>query len=59
MTPPRLVAFDLDGTLTRGQTCLGVIADKLGFASEMAIWERARTDAEITRARRAIRLQQY
>ena len=40
----RLVAFDLDGTLTRGQTCMEAIADALGFADQMATWEQARTN---------------
>jgi hypothetical protein len=32
----RLVAFDLDSTLTRGQTCMEAIADALGFADTPA-----------------------
>jgi phosphoserine phosphatase len=44
MTPPKLVAFDLDGTLTRGPTCLEAVADRLGFAAELARWDRTRWD---------------
>ncbi|MGP3918964.1 transposase [Nonomuraea sp. 10N515B] len=47
----RLVAFDLDGTLTRGQTCLEAIADAFGFAAQMSVWEQARTEQELTAAR--------
>ena len=47
----RLVAFDLDGTLTRGQTCMEAIADAFGFADQMAAWEQARTEQELTAAR--------
>jgi phosphoserine phosphatase len=50
----RLVAFDLDGTLTRGRTCMEAIAAALGFADQMAIWEQARTEQEITAARLGI-----
>jgi phosphoserine phosphatase len=50
----RLVAFDLDGTLTRGQTCLEAIADAFGFAAQMSVWEKARTELEITAARRGV-----
>jgi phosphoserine phosphatase len=47
----RLVAFDLDGTLTRGLTCMEAIADALGFADQMAAWEQSRTEQELTVAR--------
>ena len=47
----RLVAFDLDGTLTRGRTCMEAIAGALGFAGQMATWEQARTERELTAAR--------
>lgn len=50
-TGVRLVAFDLDGTLTRGQTCMEAIADAFGFAAQMAVWERTRTEQELTAAR--------
>lgn len=46
-----LVAFDLDGTLTRGRTCMEAIAAAFGFADQMATWEQARTDQELTTAR--------
>jgi HAD superfamily phosphoserine phosphatase-like hydrolase len=47
----RLVAFDLDGTLTRGQTCLEAIADAFGFAAQTSVWQRARTEQELITAR--------
>jgi phosphoserine phosphatase len=47
----RLVAFDLDGTLTRGQTCMEAIADAFGFAAQMSVWERSRTEQELIAAR--------
>jgi HAD superfamily phosphoserine phosphatase-like hydrolase len=47
----RLVAFDLDGTLTRGLTCMEAIADALGFADQMAAWEQSRTEQELIAAR--------
>ncbi|MGN9907192.1 HAD family hydrolase [Phytohabitans sp. LJ34] len=47
----RLVAFDLDGTLTRGQTCLEAIADTFGFAAQTSVWEQARTEQELIAAR--------
>ncbi len=47
----RLVAFDLDGTLTRGQTCMEAIASAFGFAAQMSVWEQARTDQELITAR--------
>jgi phosphoserine phosphatase len=47
----RLVAFDLDGTLTRGQTCMEAIADAFGFAAQMSVWEQARTEQELITAR--------
>jgi phosphoserine phosphatase len=47
----RLVAFDLDGTLTRGLTCMEAIADALGFADQMSAWEQARTEQELIAAR--------
>ena len=42
----RLVAFDLDGTLTRGQTCLEALAHAFGFADQTPVWEQARTEQE-------------
>ena len=50
----RLVAFDLDGTLTRGQTCMEAIADAFGFAAQMSVWEQSRTEQELTAARLGI-----
>lgn len=47
----RLVAFDLDGTLTRGRTCMEAIAAEFGFADQMAAWEQAHTDQELITAR--------
>jgi phosphoserine phosphatase len=47
----RLVAFDLDGTLTRGRTCMEAIADAFGFADQMAGWEQSRTEQELITAR--------
>ena len=51
----RLVAFDLDGTLTRGRSCLEAIADALGFAAQMSLFERASSEEEIIAARHEIR----
>jgi HAD superfamily phosphoserine phosphatase-like hydrolase len=50
----RLVAFDLDGTLTRGQTCMEAIADAFGFATQMSVWEQSRTEQELIAARLGI-----
>ncbi|MFB9905784.1 HAD family hydrolase [Allokutzneria oryzae] len=47
----RLVAFDLDGTLTRGRTCLETAAEAFGFADRMPGWQRSRTEREIAAAR--------
>jgi HAD superfamily phosphoserine phosphatase-like hydrolase len=49
-----MVAFDLDGTLTRGN-CLETLAGRFGFAEQMARWEQATTDNEIVEARSALR----
>jgi phosphoserine phosphatase len=38
--PPRLVAFDVDGTLLRGRTICERIADGLGELGEMLEFER-------------------
>ncbi|GAA1835470.1 hypothetical protein GCM10009682_62050 [Luedemannella flava] len=51
MSGIRLVAFDLDGTLTRGRTCLEALVDAYGFAGQTPVWERARTEEEIVAAR--------
>ncbi|MEV0129301.1 HAD-IB family phosphatase [Dactylosporangium sp. NPDC050688] len=50
----RLVAFDLDGTLTRGPTCLEATAARHGFAEQMAVWEQARGEAAIIEVRAAV-----
>jgi phosphoserine phosphatase len=50
----RLVAFDLDGTLTRGQTCMEAIAEAFGFAAQMSVWEQSRTEQELIAARLGI-----
>lgn len=50
----RLVAFDLDGTLTRGRTCMEAIADAFGFAAQMARWEQARTDQDLIAVRQGL-----
>ncbi|MEV4516740.1 HAD-IB family phosphatase [Dactylosporangium sp. NPDC049525] len=50
----RLVAFDLDGTLTRGPTCLEATAARHGFADRMAVWEQARGDDAIVEVRDAV-----
>ncbi|MFI6236911.1 HAD family hydrolase [Micromonospora sp. NPDC050784] len=47
----RLVAFDLDGTLIRGQTCMEAIADAFGFAAQMSVWEQSRTEQDLIAAR--------
>ena len=47
----RLVAFDVDGTLIRPNTCCEMIARPLGRLSRMREFEQLRTVAEITAAR--------
>jgi HAD superfamily phosphoserine phosphatase-like hydrolase len=50
----RLVAFDLDGTLVRGETCVEAIARRIGRSDECAAFERldAKRDVEaVTTAR--------
>lgn len=47
----RLVAFDLDGTLTRGQTCMEAVAGAFGFAAQMSVWEQSRTEQDLIAAR--------
>lgn len=47
----RLVAFDLDGTLTRGPTCLEAAATAYGFVDRLPGWQRSRTEAETAAAR--------
>jgi HAD superfamily phosphoserine phosphatase-like hydrolase len=51
----RLVAFDLDGTLTRGPTCLEATAARNGFADRAAVWEQqAHGDDAIAEIRDAV-----
>jgi HAD superfamily phosphoserine phosphatase-like hydrolase len=38
--PIQLVAFDLDGTLVRGETCVEAIARRIGRSEECAAFER-------------------
>ena len=45
MTVIRLVAFDLDGTLVRGDTVCEVIARRLGHLDHMRVLETEATDA--------------
>jgi phosphoserine phosphatase len=47
----RLVAFDLDGTITRGQTVCEAIACRLGRSDRMRELERSRDVHELTAAR--------
>lgn len=47
----RLVAFDLDGTLTRGNTCMQAVAAGCGFAEKVLEWERARTERDLVEMR--------
>lgn len=51
-TIPRLVAFDVDGTLIRGETICECIARHLGKAEEMKVIEELSSVAEIAAARR-------
>ena len=53
----RLVAFDLDGTLLRGETCVQAIARAIGRLDECAAFERlSMRDLEgVTAAREAMR----
>ncbi len=44
--PTRLIAFDLDGTLTRGPTCLEAAVTRYGLADQLVHWRQARTDQE-------------
>jgi HAD superfamily phosphoserine phosphatase-like hydrolase len=49
----RLAAFDLDGTLVRGETCVQAIARTVGRSDECAVFERLsmRDVAAVTHAR--------
>lgn len=50
--PPRLVAFDVDGTLLRGETICECIGRHLGKSDEMKDIERSKSWDEIAAARR-------
>lgn len=54
MSALRLVAFDLDGTLTRGLTCLEALAQRFDVVDQVARWEQARSEAEITAVRQGV-----
>ncbi|MFZ0247122.1 HAD family hydrolase [Candidatus Binatus sp.] len=47
----RLVVFDLDGTLIRGDTCCELIAGRIGRLDQMRGFERCVTQREIEAAR--------
>lgn len=47
----RLVVFDLDGTLIRGDTCCELIAARIGRLEQMREFERCTTEEEIAWAR--------
>jgi len=49
---PRLVAFDVDGTLLRGETVCECIGSHLGKSEEMTLIEEATTLKEVAAARR-------
>lgn len=51
MPAPRLVAFDVDGTLLRGRTICQCIADRVGRRSEMDAFERLTALEDIAGAR--------
>jgi HAD superfamily phosphoserine phosphatase-like hydrolase len=50
--PRGIVAFDLDGTLLRGETVCEVLAKPLGRIDQMRAFERYQSEAEIADARR-------
>ncbi len=49
--PIRLVAFDLDGTLIRGETCAEALARRLGHLDRMRAFERLTDIESIAQAR--------
>jgi HAD superfamily phosphoserine phosphatase-like hydrolase len=51
---PRLVAFDVDGTLLRGETVCECIARHIGRTEDMKSFELLRSQAEIAAARRVM-----
>ncbi|PZU20525.1 MAG: hypothetical protein DI589_17370 [Shinella sp.] len=54
MTAPGLMAFDVDGTLLRGENICECIARNIGRSSEMAAFERLRTREDIADGRHAM-----
>jgi phosphoserine phosphatase len=50
--PPKLVAFDVDGTLLRGETICECIARSIGKIEDARAFELLKTHADITEARR-------
>jgi HAD superfamily phosphoserine phosphatase-like hydrolase len=51
---PKLVAFDVDGTLLRGETVCECIGRNIGKSAEMKIFEQLRSQSEIASARRTM-----
>jgi HAD superfamily phosphoserine phosphatase-like hydrolase len=56
--PPALVAFDVDGTLLRGETVCECIGRGIGRVDEMKAFERLKSRSEIAAARRTM-LERY
>jgi phosphoserine phosphatase len=54
MRPPALVAFDVDGTLLRGETICECIARHIGKAEQMRVFERLTARDDIAAARRTM-----
>jgi HAD superfamily phosphoserine phosphatase-like hydrolase len=52
--PPALVAFDVDGTLLRGETVCECIGRGIGKTEEMRAFERLESQSEIAAARRTM-----
>jgi HAD superfamily phosphoserine phosphatase-like hydrolase len=52
VSPPKLVAFDVDGTLLRGETICECIGRNIGRSDEMKAFEILESQSEIARARR-------
>lgn len=57
----QLVAFDLDGTLVRGETCVEAIARRIGRSEECAAFQRldASRDVESVTAARETMAEWY
>ncbi|MFK3781408.1 HAD family hydrolase [Agrobacterium sp. NPDC089420] len=51
MSTPKLIAFDVDGTLLRGENICGCIARNIGRTAEMDAFELFRSREEITAGR--------